>query len=367
LKTDRTVDMLAILDRRRGMNHPITCNRQWLLKTRPVGALTLDNFAYREQEYTAPQPQPGEVLVRNVVFNCAPTMRNWMNDAERSYRAPMTLDAPVVGPACARVLRSAHPRFTEGTLLVGVSRWEDYSVLTPDASAIPMLPVPSGVSPSDAVGVFGLNSLTAYFGLLRVGEPKPAETLVVSGASGSVGSMAVQIGKIIGCRVIGIAGGREKCAWLSDIAALDHVIDYKTDDVAQRLRELAPTGVDVFFDNVGGPLLQILVDRMAVHGRIVLCGQVSAYDGDRPAAGPRDMMQVVYKRLRLQGFVTGDFIAEADLARGELMRWVEEGKVVRHEDLREGFARLPHAFLDLFTGAHRGTLLVLNREPLDRQ
>jgi NADPH-dependent curcumin reductase CurA len=333
-------------------------NRQWVLKRRPEGALTLDHFAYREVDIDLPQLTEGQVLVRNLVFNCAPTMRNWMNESGRSYRASVALGDAIVGPACAQVVSSADERFAVGSRLIGVSRWEDYSIVEPRAAATPVLSVPPEMSSTDALGLYGLNSLTAYFGLLRVGQPKPGETLVVSAAAGSVGSMVVQLGVIHGCRVIAIAGGQEKCTWLSSACGAHGAIDYKAEDVAQRLVELAPDGVNVFFDNVGGHMLQVLTDHMAVHGRIVLCGQVSAYDRDEPAPGPRDMMRVVYGRLTIRGFVLGDFLAEAHAARAELMNWEAQGRIVRHEDVRSGFTHLPAAFLNLFAGANRGTLLV---------
>jgi hypothetical protein len=333
-------------------------NRQWLLKSRPSSTLSLDNFAYREQRFAPPQLEPGQVLVRNLVLSCAPTIRNWMNEAQRSYRASIPLGEPIVGPACAQVVTSRHGRFPPGSMLIGVSRWEDYSVIAPDKAFAPTLEVPAGVTPIDALGVYGLNSLTAYFGLLKVGRVEAGETVVVSGAAGAVGSIAVQLAKIKGCRVIGIAGGSNKCQWLRGACGADGAIDYKSADVSADLEELAPQGVDVFFDNVGGELLQTLVDHMAVHGRIAVCGQVSAYDSAMPAPGPRDMMRVVYQRLVIQGFVLGDFVAQAPSARAELMRWVEQGKIMRHEDVRSGFAALPAAFLELFSGTNRGGLLV---------
>ena len=334
------------------------CNRQWLLQSRPSNTLSLDHFAYREQRFEPPHLEAGQVLVRNLVLSCAPTIRNWMNEAQRSYRASIPLGTPIIGPACARVVSSRHPRFLPDSLLIGVSRWEDYSVIAPDAAFAPVLEVPAGVTPVDALGVYGLNSLTAYFGLLKVGRAEAGETVVVSGAAGAVGSIVVQLARIKGCRVIGIAGGSSKCQWLREACGADGTIDYKFADVSAALAELAPEGVNIFFDNVGGELLQTLVDHMAVHGRIVVCGQVSAYDSAAPAPGPRDMMRVVYQRLVIQGFVLGDFIAHAQAARTELMRWVQEGKITRHEDVRSGFAALPGAFLELFSGTNRGALLV---------
>jgi NADPH-dependent curcumin reductase CurA len=336
-------------------------NRQWLLKQRPAGALRLENFEFREQALQEPELAPGQVLVRNLVFSCAPTMRNWMNDATRSYRTPVALGEPITGPACAQVVKSAHPRFAVGTLLVGVSSWQDYSILEPDNTPIPVIAVPADIAPTDALSIYGLNSLTAYFGLLRIGKPKVGETLVVSAAAGSVGSMVVQLGKLYGCRVIGIAGGRAKCEWLKNscgIAAIDYKTTELTTGLGRRLARLAPNGIDVFFDNVGGAMLQAVTEHMAVHGRIVVCGQVSAYDSDQPAPGPRDMMLLVYRRLLMQGFVLGDFVDEIPTARHELTKWVAAGKIQRRDDVRTGFVSLPAAFLDLFSGKNTGALLV---------
>lgn len=333
-------------------------NRQWLLKSRPTRELDAAHFAYAEEVFQPPHLETGQVLVRNLAFSCAPTIRNWMNDVERSYRTPIEIGKPIAGPACAQVLSSAHPGFAPGALLIGVSRWEDFSVLQPDRAFAPLLTIPPGMTPVDALGLYGLNSLTAYFGLLRIGRPQAGETVVVSAAAGAVGSMAAQIARLKGCRVIGIAGGREKCAWLLNACGAHGAIDYKSDDVAACLAELAPHGADIFFDNVGGELLQVVTEHMAVHGRIVVCGQISAYDCDRPAPGPRDMMRIVYRRLSIQGFVLGDFIAEVNDARDRLMQWFAAGKIVRNEDVRTGFELLPKAFLDLFRSANRGALLV---------
>jgi NADPH-dependent curcumin reductase CurA len=334
------------------------CNRQWLLRSRPSGSITLDNFEYREVAMPAPQLQPDQILVRNLMFALAPTMRNWMNDPSRSYRAAVELGTPVIGPGAAQVIKSANPRWPVGTRMTAVSRWQDYSILEPDTSPTPVIAVPKDMTTAEALGVYGMNSLTAYMGILKVGDPKPGETVVVSAAAGSVGSMAAQIAKIRGCRVIGIAGGSAKCEWLRTVCGADAAIDYKSENVRQRLAQLCPKGVDVFFDNVGGEIMQAVMDNIAVYGRVAVCGQISAYDSDLPAPGPRDMMRVVYSRVRIQGFVLGDFPREVEGARADLMRWVKEGKLVHREDLRRGFDRLPNSFFDLFKGANAGTLLV---------
>lgn len=333
-------------------------NRRWLLARRPQGKATLGDFAYDEQPFTPPDLAEGEVLVRTRVFSCAPTMRNWMNEPGRSYRASIGLGEPIIGVSAGIVEASRNPRFPVGCGISAVMRWEDYTVLAPDTSPTPVLRVPDGMALEDALGIFGLNALTAYFGMLRVGEPKPGETVVVSGAAGSTGSVAAQVARNIGCRVIGIAGGADKCARLVQDLGLDGAIDYKSENVSARLRELCPKGVDVFYDNVGGDILQAVMENVAVHARIAVCGQVAAYDSDQPAPGPRDMMKLVYWRVRIQGFVMGDYAHDADAALAQLRQWRDEGRLTYRTDLREGFDKLPAAFLDLFTGSNDGALLV---------
>ncbi len=333
-------------------------NRRWLLARRPQGKAQLADFAYDEKPFAPPDLADGQVLVRTRVFSCAPTMRNWMNEPGRSYRASIGLGDPIIGVSAGEVIASRHPRFPVGSGVSAVMRWQDFTVLTPDTSATPVLPVPDDMPMEDALGVFGMNSLTAYFGMLRVGEPKPGETVVVSGAAGSTGSVAAQVARNIGCRVIGIAGGAEKCARLVDELGLDAAIDYKSENVAARLKALCPEGVNVFYDNVGGEILQAVMENVAVHARIAVCGQVAAYDSDLPAPGPRDMMKLVYWRVRIQGFVMGDYAQDAPAALAQLRQWRDEGRLVYRTDLRQGFDQLPGAFLDLFTGGNDGALLV---------
>ena len=334
-------------------------NRQWLLNSRPHGALALDNFELRAQDLPEPELAPGEILVRNLVFVCTATMRNWMNAPGRSYRS-IELGTPVRGPGGSEVVRSNHVRFPVGTRLTRLSSWEDYSILDPDTS--PVTTQPPDVTLVEALGIYGLNSCTAYFGLLRVGQPRPGETVVVSAAAGSVGSMVVQIAKIVGCRVIGIAGGREKCALITAEFGADAAIDYKHDNVSARLAELCPQGVDVFFDNVGGDILNAVMDNIAVKGRVAVCGQVAAYDSDTPAPGLRDMMKVVYRSVTIRGFTMGEFDQEADVARADIKRWKADGRLAYRDDIRIGFERLPHAFIGLFKGENTGTLIVQSAE-----
>lgn len=333
-------------------------NRRWLLVRRPEGALRASDLLLDEQPLTPPALTDGEVLVRTRMFSCAPTMRNFMNDPSRSYRASVALGEPAVGVAGGVVEQSMDLAFPVGSRLTGTMHWADYCVLKPGANATPVARVPKGMAWEDALGVFGHNALTGYFGMTRVACPQPGECVVVSAAAGATGSVAAQIAKIAGARVIGIAGGPGKCARLLEELGLDGAIDYKNEDVRSRLAILCPAGVNAFFDNVGGEILQSVVDQCALHARVAVCGQVSAYDSDHPAPGPRDMMKIVYGRIRIQGFVRGDFALDTEAALADLRRWRDEGKLRYRIDLRQGFEQLPRAFMDLFTGANDGALLV---------
>jgi hypothetical protein len=213
---------------------------------------------------------------------------------------------------------------------------------------------------AQAMGPLSLNSLTAYFGLLEVGRPLASETAVVSGAAGSVGSVVCQIARIAGCRVIGIAGGAQKCARVVAVGKADAAIDYHSENVSQRLHELCPEGIDIFFDNVGGEQLRAALGCMAPHGRIVACGQISTYDQGAATDTGLDMMKIVYGRLRIEGFVVGDFVDRADEARSQLAAWVRSGELEVAVDLRSGLDALPRALVDLFSGASCGTVLVVN-------
>lgn len=333
-------------------------NRQWLLARRPTGQLTAEDFAYREIPLVEPALRPGEILVRSRLFRFAPAMRNWMKETSQ-FAPPMAVGEPVMGSGAAEIVRSANPAYPVGSVISVMMSWQDYTVLDPAKTLMPPRIKPHDMGLVDFEGVYGGNSLTAYFGLLRVGQPALGDTLLVSGAAGSTGAMAAQIGKIHGCRVVGIAGGREKCAWLMDECHIDTAIDYKTENVSARLGEVCPAGVNIFFDNVGGALLDTAIEHMAPHGRVVLCGQISSYDaGDALAPGPRNMMRVIYWRLKLQGFLTIDHYHERDVAQQDLQRWVRDGLLAHREDIHTGFELLPRTFMRLFDGSAFGTLLL---------
>ena len=335
----------------------MTVNREWILARRPEGQAVVEDFEYRESEFVAGTLAPGHILVHNSVFLCAPTMRNWMDPAGNSLYPSIDLGAPVIATCAGRVLDSADERFPVGSRVTMIGHWQEYDVV--NSAVWPVRAVPEGQTLIEAMGPLGMNSLTAYFGVTEVGRPKAGETMLVSGAAGSTGSVAAQIGRILGCRVVGVAGGPEKCAWLLEELGLDAAIDYRKGDLEQQVRDACPDGVDVFFDNVGGDILQAAVENMNKFGRIVLCGQISGYNGSRPVPGPTNMMRVVYGSITLQGFLLGDYEDQLPRARADLSAWLADGRMKHREDIRQGFENLPAVFGEVFTGGNEGTLLVV--------
>lgn len=327
-------------------------NRQWLLASHPTGAVERRHFTFAETPVPAAPSGRGGVLLRNELLLCAPTIRTWINGDESSYHPTVEIGQPVLAPGVGRVATSDDDRYPVGTRLTGMTGWQDYQWVDPAGYRV----VPEDVEPVDALGIFGMNALTAYFGVTEVGRPRPGETLLVSGAAGSVGSVAAQIGRIHGARVMGICGGSEKAKWLRDSCGIADVIDYKAEDVAARLDALCPDGIDVFFDNVGGALLSDVVTRMRRRGRIALCGQIATYDA---AAGhpPLDMMRIIYGMIELRGFLVSSFTDRYPTAMSDLAEWNAAGLIEHREDVRSGFEQLPAIFAALFDGTNDGTLI----------
>ncbi|MEM7465444.1 MAG: NADP-dependent oxidoreductase [Pseudomonadota bacterium] len=330
-------------------------NRQWLLKRRPQNKASLEDFEFTTGAVPERALADNEILVKHMVFLCAPTMRNWMDPPSNSLYPSIPLGQPVMAPAVGRVIKSGDPKVKQGTRISTIGSWQDYEII--NTKQRPVIPIADKLSYADAMGRFGLNSLTAYFGTLEVGQLKSGETMLVSGAAGSTGSVACQIGKIHGAKVIGIAGGADKCEWLTGTCGLDAAIDYKSENVAERVQALCPNGIDVFYDNVGGEILQAAVDNMAKFGRIVLCGQISSYDSADSPEGPRNMMRMVYGSVTMRGFLARDFGTQFPTALESIINWTEQGKIIHREDLREGFENLPEIYLALFEGTNAGTLL----------
>jgi NADPH-dependent curcumin reductase CurA len=331
-------------------------NRQWLLVRRPTGLCSPEDFLYREEQCRSPVLRDGEIFIRNMAFLCAPTIRNWMDEAAGDFIPSIRLCDPVRGPCAARVIASANPDFPAGSRVCTISNWQDFDVVSPANTLI--RPIPDGYTFIEALGPVGMNALTAYFGLHEIGRPKAGETLLVSGAAGSVGTNATQIGKILGCRVIGLAGGKAKCDWLLDHGCVDHCIDYRNEDVPARIAVLCPQGVDIYFDNVGGATLQTAIDNMARFGRIILCGQISGYNDGAAENRIGNLMRLVYGSIRMEGFLASNYIAQFSLAMSRLAGWIEQGRLLHREDVRVGMEVLPFSLNALFDGSNTGTLIV---------
>ncbi len=329
----------------------MTANRQVLLAEKPKGKLALSNF--RMNEAPMPAPQDGEVLLRVKYISLDAANRAWMQGA--TYRSAVDAGSVMAGGSIAEVIETRSDKFAKGDLVFADTGWQEYAAL-PAASLIRM---PRVEPMTHLLSVYGVAGLTAYFGLLRVGEPKAGETVVVSAAAGSVGSLVGQIAKIKGCRVVGVAGGAEKCAWLKSELGFDEAVDYKAGNLYAGLKAAAPRGIDVYFDNTGGEILEACLPLMNMKGRISCCGAVSAYDGAPPAAGPRGIPGlIVVKRLRMQGFIVMDYYDQREAALADLQSWVASGRLKVQEDVIEGLENTPTALIGLLAGENRGKRMV---------
>ena len=336
-------------------------NRQWLLAKRPVGMVGAANFEFREAP--APVPGAGEILVKNLYLSFDPAMRGWMEDRP-SYIPPVALGDVMRGATVGQVIESKEASFPVGSYVSGFFGWQEYAIAGPGRA----IPIAEGTPLTWPISVLGITGLTAYFGMLDIGKPQPGETVVVSGAAGATGSIAAQIARIQGARAIGIAGGAEKCGWLLDAAKLDGAIDYKSEDVGERLAALCPNGIDVFFDNVAGPILERVIDRIALRARIVLCGGISGYNEKEPPPGPRNLMNLVRQRARMEGLILTDFAPRRAEGIAQLTAWLREGKLAHREDIQEGgIENAPRTFMRLFSGDNLGKQLLHVGEPEEVQ
>ncbi|MEZ5572381.1 MAG: NADP-dependent oxidoreductase [Halioglobus sp.] len=336
-------------------------NKQWLLKKRPQGDVGPQHF----EQVQSPMPQPdltaGQVLLKTLMLGFDPAMRGWLDD-EPSYLPPVAIGEPMRASGVAQVVLSENPALPIGTLTQGLTNWQEYSIGDP-AGLIPPTPLPAGTPPNLALSIFGSTSLTAYFGLLDVGQPQAGETVLVSGAAGATGSVVAQIARIKGCRVVGIAGGKEKCEWLRTACKLEAVIDYKSEGLSERIGELCPDGIDVFFDNVGGETLEAAIAHMADFGRIVLCGAISSYNDSTARPGPSNLMLLISRRVRMQGFIVLDYLGRAGEAVDALTGWVMNGELAWREDIQQGFDNIPVTLQRLFTGENVGKQLLKLADP----
>jgi len=334
-------------------------NRQWLLTSRPKGMVAETDFLYRET--TIPATQSGEFLVRNLYIAFEPAMRGWMMDRP-SYIPPIQLGEVMRAFCVGQVVESKHTGFKLGDFVRGMFGWQDY-IVTNGATMMPVIKIPPGQSLTSYLSVFGITGLTAYFGLLDVGKPQAGDTVVVSGAAGATGSIAGQIAKIQGCRVIGIAGGPNKCRWLTSQAGFDAAIDCRAEDIPTRFEEFCPNGINIFVDNVGGEILDAALALMALKARVVLCGGISRYNEEILPPGPKNYFNLVIQRARMEGFIVLDYAARFEEAAQKLGSWISAGKIAFKEDIQEGFENAPRAFLRLFKGENFGKQLLKIADP----
>ena len=328
-------------------------NHQWTLARRPKGPVQPEDFSL--VEVPVPALGDGEVLVRNLYLSCDPTQRGWM--AGPTYLPAIRIGEVIRAFAGGTVAESRHPDFKPGQLVTGLFGWQEVAVVRPGTPSAPAR-VPAGVPLETALSILGLTGITAYFGLLDVGRPRAGETVVVSGAAGATGSVVGQIARLSGCRVVGVAGGPEKCRVLTEELGFDAALDYRGGDLAARLGALCPGGVDVFFDNVGGPILDAALEHLALRGRVVLCGAISRYNDAGPSPGPANYLNLLVRRGRMEGFIVLDYLPRAAEAVKALAGWLREGKLKDRVDIQEGFEQAPAALARLFTGENRGKQLV---------
>jgi NADPH-dependent curcumin reductase CurA len=329
-----------------------TVNHQFRLAGRPVGMCRRDDWSYTEEPLR--EPNDGELLVKLRYISLDPAMRGWMNDS-RSYVPPVGIGEVMRAGAVGEVLASRHPGFAAGEHVLGIFGVQEYAVS--DGKGVTKVD-PALAPLSLYLGALGAPGLTAYFGLLDVGQAKAGDTVVVSAAAGAVGSVAGQIARIIGCRVIGIAGGERKCRLLVDELGFDDVIDYKAENVAAALREKCPERVNVYFDNVGGDILDAVLTRLARGARVVLSGAVSQYNNTGPMKGPSNYMSLLVERASMRGFLVFDYAERFGEAIQQMAGWLAEGKLKPLEHIVEGLETFPETFLKLFTGENTGKLVL---------
>jgi NADPH-dependent curcumin reductase CurA len=325
-------------------------NLQVLLDSRPRGWPTEDNF--RLVESTMPQIGDGQLLVRGLYLSLDPYMRGRMNDGP-SYVEPVQLGAVMCGEVAGEVVESRHPKFAVGDRVAGDLGWQEYAIS--DGRGLRRL---APVSPLTAqLSTCGMPGITAYVGLLDLGRPEPGQTVVVSAAAGAVGSVVGQVAKLKGCRAIGIAGGPDKCRFVVEQLGFDACLDYKAGDLRAQLQAAAPQGVDVYFDNVGGEILDTVLAQMNTFGRVPVCGLISQYNAAEPY-GVKGFRAILVKRLQVRGFIVFDHADRYAAARADLAQWLAEGRLRHHETVAEGLRAAPAAFLGMLRGANLGKQLV---------
>ncbi len=329
----------------------ITTNRQILFDRAPIGPLTSDSF--RLVRSNMPEPRDGEVLLKSLYLSIDAARRAVMSG--QAHEAALTPGTLMSGRAIAEVMQSRDLDFAVGDVVYGELGWQEYAAMPGKL----LVKKPRLDPLSHLLSVYGVSGLTGYFGVLQVGEVKPEETILISAAAGAVGCFAGQIAKIAGCRTIGIAGSDEKCRWLTEELGFDAAVNYKSGAIADSLKACCPEGVDVYFDNVGGEILEAAISCLRPNGRIVCCGVLSAYDGGEPNQGVRGVpFQLIVKGLTMRGFRVPQFAAQHGEALVQMRSWVEDGRLKAAEDIVEGFENAPAAMISLLHGDNRGKRMV---------
>lgn len=333
-------------------------NRRWILSRRPDGRVAASDFSWAES--SVPAPKDGEILLRNLWLSMNPTQVLFANGDAGAYSIP--IGEVMRCTAASRVVESRVPGFEAGDLVQGWSGWEDYSLtngLGPTPADFHLRKVPPGTPLNMALGTFGATGMAAYFGVVDVGRPKPGETFVVDSAAGGVGSVAGQIARILGCRVIGITSGRERCEWLRKELRFDEVIDRQTEEVEAQLNQACPDGIDIFFFNSGvAPVLDAALARLRRFGRVVLCGGTSSYLAKESPPGPKRYLALIMRHGRMEGVLHWDFVDRYEEARAAIEGWIRAREFISPEDVLSGLERAPEALNRVFSGSNRGKQLL---------
>jgi NADPH-dependent curcumin reductase CurA len=330
-------------------------NHQFRLAARPQGMPKHSDWNYVEEPVR--DPGPGEVLVKTLYLSLDPAMRGWMNEG-RSYIAPVGIGDVMRAGGAGRVIASNNPGFAVGDYVTGTLGAQEYALFGAEQAKVLTKVDPKLVPLPVYVGALGVTGLTAYFGLLEVGQPKVGDTVVVSGAAGATGMIAGQIAKIKGCSVVGIAGGKEKCSYVVKELGFDACIDYKSENVLEALRKHCPKGVNVYFDNVGGEILDAVLANLARGARVVICGAISQYNSTTGVKGPSNYLSLLVNGARMEGFVVFNYMSRYAEAAREMAGWIMAGKLKSREDIVEGFQTFPDTLLKLFRGENTGKLMI---------
>jgi len=329
-----------------------TINHQWRLAARPIGAVKRTDWDFTEEPVTS--PADGQVLVKTLYLSLDPAMRGWMNEG-KSYVPPVGIGEVMRAGGIGKVIESKDPGFKPGDFVNGTPGMQEYAL----AAGKQLTRVDPRLAPLPVyLSALGMPGFTAYFGLLDIGKPEAGQTVVVSGAAGAVGAVVGQIAKIQGCRAVGIAGGADKCRYLTEELGFDAAVDYKHSDVKAALRDACPNGIDVFFDNVGGDILDVALTRLARHARIVICGAISQYNNATPVKGPANYLSLLVNRASMTGMVVFDYAKRYPDAVRELGGWMAAGKLKSREHIVEGLQTFPETLQMLFSGANMGKLVL---------